>query len=115
MVGANPLGEIADRARPSFGYSVAAFGPESMPHTPGQDRGMLLVRVAVILAAGGRSVAGNDWLVSYLIVSVVDYMRDTLSPWKSRRRNRPKTSSTPSLGPRSPSDDSPPSAAQRDE
>ncbi len=55
MVGAHLLGEIADRTGLSCGYSVAV--PWTGERAPGQDRGRLFAQVAVMLAAGGRSVA----------------------------------------------------------
>jgi hypothetical protein len=55
MVGAHLLGEIADRTRLSSGYSAAI--PWTGERAPGQDRGRLFAQVAVMLAAGGRSVA----------------------------------------------------------
>ncbi len=55
MVGAHLLGEIADRTGLSCGYSSAV--PWTGERAPGQDRGQLFAQVAVMLAAGGRSVA----------------------------------------------------------
>ncbi len=55
MVGAHLLGEIADRTGLSCGYSTAV--PWTGERAPGQDRGRLFAQVAVMLAAGGRSVA----------------------------------------------------------
>ena len=55
MVGAHLLGEIADRTGLSSGYSAAV--PWTGERAPGQDRGRLFAQVAVMLAAGGRSVA----------------------------------------------------------
>lgn len=55
MVGAHLLGEIADRTGLSCGYSAAL--PWTGERAPGQDRGRLFAQVAVMLAAGGRSVA----------------------------------------------------------
>lgn len=55
MVGAHLLGEIADRSGLTSAYSAAV--PWSGERAPGQDRGRLLVHVAVMLAGGGRSVA----------------------------------------------------------
>jgi hypothetical protein len=55
MVGAHLLGEIADRSGLTSAYSAAM--PWSGERAPGQDRGRLLVHVAVMLAGGGRSVA----------------------------------------------------------
>jgi hypothetical protein len=55
MVGAHLLGELADRCGLSSQYSTAA--PWTGERAPGQDRGRLFAQVAVMLAAGGRSVA----------------------------------------------------------
>jgi len=55
MVGAHLLGEIADRSGLTSAYSAAV--PWSGERAPGQDRGRLLVHVAVMLAGGGRCVA----------------------------------------------------------
>jgi hypothetical protein len=55
MVGAHLLGEIADRTGLSSGWSAAV--PWTGERAPGQDRGRLFAQVAVMLAAGGRSVA----------------------------------------------------------
>lgn len=55
MVGAHLLGEIADRSGLTSAYSGAV--PWSGERAPAQDRGRLLVQVAVMLAGGGRSVA----------------------------------------------------------
>ena len=55
MVGAHLLGEIADRSGLTSAYSDAV--PWAGERAPGQDRGRLLVQVAVMLAGGGRCVA----------------------------------------------------------
>ena len=55
MVGAHLLGEIADRTGLSCAYSAVV--PWTGERAPGQDRGRLFAQVAVMLAAGGRSVA----------------------------------------------------------
>lgn len=55
MVGAHLLGELADRTGLASGYSGAV--PWVGERAPGHDRGRLLAQVAVMLAAGGRSVA----------------------------------------------------------
>ena len=55
LVGAHMLGELADRIGLSSGYSAAV--PWIGERAPLHDRGRLLAQVAVMLAAGGRSVA----------------------------------------------------------
>jgi len=55
MVGAHLLGEIADRSGLTSAYSAAV--PWAGERAPGQDRGRLLVQVAMMLAGGGRCVA----------------------------------------------------------
>jgi len=55
MVGAHLLGEIADRSGLTSAYSSAV--PWAGERAPGQDRGRLLVQVAMMLAGGGRCVA----------------------------------------------------------
>jgi hypothetical protein len=55
MVGAHLLGEIADRSGLTSAYSAAV--PWAGERAPGQDRGRLLVQVAIMLAGGGRCVA----------------------------------------------------------
>ena len=55
LAGLHLLGELADRAGLSSGYSAAVPWPGE--RAPGHDRGRLLAQVAVMLAGGGECVS----------------------------------------------------------
>jgi hypothetical protein len=55
LAGLHLLGEIADRAGLSSGYSAAV--PRQGERAPGHDRGRLLAQVTIMLAGGGECVS----------------------------------------------------------